>query len=176
MANIIYFYHHVLSALHDPHELHAMLVHLPIALGMLGVLFAILVAATGGAARGIRWGCVMLYAVGAAGGYAAQWAGGRAAGHAMDAGPMLTGAAQAVLHDHAEFGEKVWIFLAVAAVLAAATGFKHRGARTVAIILLLAASVFAAGWVACTADRGGTLVYQYGVGVPKTDNNMPATP
>ena len=176
MTNILFFYRHIVSAISDPQEFHAMVVHLPIALGMVGVLFAVLVAVTKGASPGIRWACVVLFGIGAVGGYLAEWAGGRAAEHAMNAGPMLSQAAQDVLHDHAEFGEKVWIFMAIAAVLAMATALKHRGLRLVAIILLLAASVFAAGWVACTADRGGTLVYQYGVGVPHTENNMPAHP
>jgi uncharacterized membrane protein len=176
MDNLHYFYHHVRAALGDPHEFHAIVVHLPIAIGLLGVLFAVLVAITGGASRGIRWACVLLFALGAGGAYLAQWAGGRAADHIMAARPtMLSDAAQRMLDDHQEYGEKVWIFMAVAAVLACATAFKHRGAKVVAIILLLAASVFAAGWVACTADRGGTLVYEYGVGVPQTLNNMPAT-
>ena len=175
MNNILYYYHHLRAALGDPHEFHAMVVHLPIAIGVLGVLFAVLVAVTGAASRGIRWACALLLAVGAAGGYLAQWAGGRAADHAMDAGPMLSHGAQMALDEHRELGEKVWVFMAVAAVLAVATAIKHRGARLVAIILLVAASVFAAGWVACTADRGGTLVYEYGVGVPQTLNNMPAT-
>jgi uncharacterized membrane protein len=176
MTNILFFYRHIVSAISDPQEFHAMVVHLPIALGMVGVLFAVLVAVTKGAAPGIRWACVVLYGIGAAGGYLAQWAGGRAAQHLMNAGPALSPEAAKVLDDHGEFGEKVWIFMAIAAVFAAGTAIKHRGMRIVAIILLLAASVFAAGWVACTADRGGTLVYYYGVGAPHTDNNMPAHP
>jgi uncharacterized membrane protein len=176
MGNLLYYYHHVRLALGSPNELHAIMIHLPIAIGMLGVLFAVLVAVTGGAASGIRWACALLFAVGAGGAYLAAWAGGLAASHIMDAGPMLSDRAQSVLHDHGEFGEKVWIFMAVAAVLACATAIRHRGVRLSAIILLLAASVFTAGWVACTADRGGSLVYEQGVGVPRSLNNMPAAP
>jgi uncharacterized membrane protein len=173
MGNLLYYYHHVRLAFGNPNQLHAIIIHLPIAIGMVGVLFAIVVAVTGGLSRGVCWACALLFAVGAGGGYLAAWAGGRAADHVMNAGPMLSDRAQAILGDHRELGEKVWIFMAVSAVLACATAIRHRGLRLSAIILLLASSVLTAGWVACTADRGGTLVYEQGVGVPHTANNMP---
>ena len=173
MANLMDFYRSVWQAVRNPQQFHAMMVHFPIVLSVLGVLFAVLVGATAGKSRPIRWCCILLYMLGVGAAVLTADAGGDAADHISGVGVTLSSQAAKTLHNHEEMGDKVWIFMAVTGVFALGTLIPRPGIRILAIVLLLAGSVATAGWVSATAHFGGTMVYQHGVGVPHTSNNLP---
>ncbi len=156
-----------------PNEWHAMVVHFPVVISVLGVGLALLLLVTLGRSHWVRWLTVALYAVGVVAALTAMDAGHDAAEHIHAMHVKLSPQAAAMLRQHAEMGKKVWIFMALTTVLAALTAIPKKPVRITLVVLALVASLSTAGWVAVTGHYGGTLVYQYGVGAPATVNNLP---
>jgi hypothetical protein len=174
---------------------HAMLVHVPIVLGGLGVLPLILLAMTGFRSTALKIVCVLWFVAASAGAGLAAGSGEEAEDELVYVAPALSRAEAEAVKEHEELGEGGWIWPLIPAVLVAATfvqGRKTKRSRRgeggaasdasgeptkrggigqkVAVpagLLAIAASLGVAGWVALTAHAGGSLVYEYGLGVPR---------
>jgi len=167
----------MLEVLNDPPRLHAAVVHFPVVLAVLGVPLIIALIVTRGRSCTLRWLIVALYVAGALGGLAASWSGEQAVDRLSmlyDAGGSLTDAASEELEEHEEMGEKVWWMMLAPAVAVAITVAKRTPVRVVALLVALVFGVLVAGWVAVVGHHGGALVYTHGVGVPTSQNNLPA--
>jgi uncharacterized membrane protein len=165
------------EAYHDKQQLHAILVHLPIAASILGLVLIVALVLTRGRSAGLRWACFIVLALGALSGYLAAAVGEDAEMFARD-NLVSTPAADAELEAHTDMGDKVWIFLAGTAVLTALTALKVPVVRMIVLILTLLAGVTTFTWVGITGHRGGRLVYVYGAVAPpgeKAATQPPAT-
>lgn len=150
-----------------PSPLHPAVVHFPIVFILTGAAVAVLAVFVR------RWHlpliAAVLLAAGACGAVVATVTGGQEEEMAGE----LSGAAEAVLEEHEEWGEttrSVAIVAAVLAVAAAATAryrLAGRGLSAATAALALAAAYC----VAETGHYGGQLVYRHGVGI----NAAPAT-
>jgi uncharacterized membrane protein len=163
-------YTSVLEALNDPQRYHAMLVHLPVAIGVLGVVMLIGLMISGGRSAALRWTTVAVYVIGAVVAFLAAEA-GEAAHHEMDSAMMTTAAIDAMA-EHEELGEKLWMVMLIPAALVAATSVRVKAVRGGALVLACVGGLFAGGWVALTGHYGGELVYMHGAGVPTSMNNV----
>jgi uncharacterized membrane protein len=163
----------MIESLQYPQRLHAALVHLPIGAAVFGLLLLILLVFTRARSGGLRWAVVALYLAGMALAIWTEDAGKDAAGVLVTSGIQRTAEARNLLHQHAEMGENVWIFLLVTAALTAATTLHWRFIRVPALVLAVAAGLIAATWVGITGYYGGELVYVHGLGVPTSPNNLP---
>jgi len=145
-------------------NLHPALVHLPIALAAVALLFD--------AAAALRrsWSLfdvsgAALRALAAAGAGAAYLAGERAA----DGAGLLASAAEAALGRHADAALATLVAVSLVAVLRIWLAWRDRGAGRVRLGVLRAVALLAAlavqGVVAYTADLGGALVYRHGLAV-----------
>ena len=111
--------HALLDSLKHPQMKHAAMVHLPIAISLLGVLGLLALAATGGRSGTLRWVCVAVYLLGV-GSAMATAKSGEDAEHSLDI-QVITQAALEDLEHHEEMAEKLWLFFAATAGLTAAT-------------------------------------------------------
>jgi uncharacterized membrane protein len=152
---------HFMDAWGDPGMRHAMVVHFPIVLSVAGIPVAAAAAIIRDETRAMRWTALAIYAALALTGMLA-----RGSGHdAHDAVyGSLSGEAQALLEEHNALGHRVWLFGAGVAVLLGASFARNRKIRLSSAWLAVAVAVVAAGWIASTADHGGRLVYDHGVG------------
>jgi len=173
-------------------NIHPAIVHFPIALSVVALLFDV--------ALWIRWysapidrSAAALWLLAALGAGAAYWAGEEAA----DGLGELTHAVEAALTVHADAALKAACALGALALLrlwlAWRDGAELRGARSankrrerpdaLRVVALLGALIVV-GLVAYTADRGGALVFRHGVGVsvqpaekaPEATAKPPASP
>jgi uncharacterized membrane protein len=145
-------------------SLHVMVIHFPIALLFIAPLFDI--------------GCIVfrkrvwldraaatLYVMGTIGAGAAYLTGQRAAAALQDLSP----ATESALADHENLATLTLITLSVVCLVRLTVSWLARDDRRInlGIFRLVAIPVVLAGLVmlALTADRGGKLVYRYGVGV-----------
>ena len=145
-------------------SLHVMVIHFPIALLFIAPLFDI--------------GCIVfrkrvwldraaatLYVMGTIGAGAAYLTGQRAAAALQDLSP----ATESALADHENLATLTLITLSVVCLVRLTVSWLARYDRriNIGIFRLVAIPVMLAGLVmlALTADRGGKLVYRYGVGV-----------
>ncbi len=154
----------ILDTLQDPHARHAMLVHFPIVLALIGVVPLIIHLAMKGRSRGLGVALVAWYAAASIGAGLAANA-GEAAEEGVEA-LVLTPAEQAALERHEELGENGWVWPLIPAALAAVTLVPRPRLRLAAGGLALAAGAGVAVWVGATAHAGGELVYRHGLGVP----------
>jgi uncharacterized membrane protein len=159
-------------------NLHPALVHFPIALSAVALLFE--------AAVWLRWysapadrSAAALWILAAVGGGAA-YAAGRAA---ADGVGTLSTAAEATLASHADAALVTASVLAVLALLRAwlarRDGIEARSRRGVLRSVALLGALIVQGFVAYTADLGGALVFRHGVAVSErpayTTDPTPAT-
>jgi uncharacterized membrane protein len=157
----------------DPQRIHAAVVHLPVALALLGIPLVYLTAVSNNDKDTLRWLTIASYAALIALALLGQWTGERA----RDQVP--TNMAPAVydrLEQHEEMAEKTWMLAAGTAVLVAFSTLRIRWFRTAMISLAMVASIATGAWVAVTGHLGGDLVYSYGVGTPGKALNRPAPP
>ncbi len=162
----------ILESLSDPQQKHAMMVHLPIAISLIGVLGLLVLACTAGRSSVLRWCCVGIYLLGTGTAYLASEAGEHAE-HTLDTTTMTQPALED-LEKHEEMGEHVYRYFLGTAVLTALVGIDSdkRFLRPTLLILALLASLATAVRVGEIGHYGGKLVYDYGVGVPATPNNF----
>jgi uncharacterized membrane protein len=154
---------HFMDAWGDPGMRHAMVVHFPIVLSVVGIPAAVAAALVKDKTRAMRWTALVLYVALALSGMLA-----RNSGHdAHDAVyGSLSDEAQRLLEEHEELGDKIWLFGAAVAVLVGLSFARNRKLRLPSSWLAVAVAVAAAGWTANTADHGGRLVYEHGAGTP----------
>lgn len=146
------------------------MVHLPIALAMLGipiVLAALLFRET----AALRWAAVLCYALVFLSSFGAVFSGERARDNVP---PTLGAEAANLLSQHAKLGDQVaWIALFPLAF--ALLSFAPRdGLRLVALLFAAAGALTLGAFVGMTAHLGGELVYKHGVGTPHMQAAPPA--
>lgn len=155
----------MLDTLQDPHARHAMLVHFPIVLALIGVVPLAIHLAMKARSRGLGLALAAWYAAASIGTALAANA-GEAAEEGVEA-LALTPAERAALERHEELGENGWIWPLIPAALAAVTLVPRSRLRLAAGGIALAAGAGVAVWVGATAHAGGELVYKHGLGVPQ---------
>jgi uncharacterized membrane protein len=153
-------FHSMLESWNSPPTRHAMFVHMPIALAMIGAVLALLAAIL---SKNVT---IRVLAI------AAQMAlvlaalmtvnSGEAAEQAISV--PLSREVSDLIHHHQELAEKVWWFgMAVAALLMLAA-FTGGALRTIVAWAAVLGSFATIAWVGVTANHGGELVYKHGVG------------
>jgi uncharacterized membrane protein len=140
------------------------MVHLPIALAVLGLPLAIVAVAMGPERNTLRWVTVVAYAIMAGTGWLAH-ATGEKAKAVIDYAKVPEGVGQ-VIEQHEQMGDLIWIFAAVTGVLFLISVIKVRWLRITMTVLGLLASIVTLAWVGYAAHLGGKLVYQYSLGTP----------
>ncbi|MEA2734020.1 MAG: hypothetical protein QOE14_471 [Humisphaera sp.] len=149
----------------NPAIWHAINVHLPITLAVLGLPLLCIVAITRGRHRWLRWSTVALYAfVTVAAWFAAET--GEGAMHALS--PGIPKAAWDRVNFHEWMAEKVWVLAGVTTVFLLLANFPRRWARQTFTTLALIFSVTTVIWVMVTAHSGGLAVYEHGLGTIAT--------
>lgn len=165
----------MVDALRQPQALHAMVVHFPIAVSVIGLILVLMLMLGGGKSHGMRWAIFVIYLIGAVCGFFA-YPTGENAEHAMRLqmaeGTQLTEAASAALEQHEWMGSFAWIPLAVVSLASLLSVFKASSVRVMMLVVAVIGALFSAGWVAVTAHLGGQMVYTHGVGVPASPNNL----
>lgn len=153
-----------------PQSLHSAIVHLPVAVALLGMPMLVLLTTTAGKSALLRGMSVGLYLLGAGVAFWAAQVGDTAYG---DLNPLVMNeAAVQTLAHHRRLGDWVWVSLLGVGVIAALTALPKRSLRLIALMLALVGSTAALGHVALTAHHGGELVYRHGAGVPTTEANV----
>ncbi len=151
------------DAWNDPSMRHAMLVHFPIVLSLVGLIFTFIAAITWSKCKMFRCAALAIFIIMLGCGYIAEESGENA--HDAVEG-SLSEEGEALLHEHEELGEKVWIFSGISLLLVVGSFVpKAKIGRSSAWLAVLG-SMWATGWVANTADHGGRLVYEFGAGTP----------
>jgi uncharacterized membrane protein len=145
-------------------NLHPALVHFPIALSAVTLLFDVAVFIRGRWASA-DWSAAVLWALAAAGAGAAYTAGRVAA----DGVGALSPAAEAALASHADAALATVSAIGLVALLRVWLARRDAGEawprRDVLRVIALLGALMAQGLVAYTGDLGGALVYQHGVAV-----------
>jgi len=144
-------------------EAHAIAAHLPVALsalGVVGVLVAILVKTQ---RDSLRWAVVGLYVLLATSAWISVQTGERARAEVSGA---ISPAIWDTINKHEELAERVWMFALGTAVVMAGSIAAKGGLRTSMSVVTFVASLATAGWVTATGHEGGTLVYEHGIGIP----------
>jgi hypothetical protein len=154
----------LLESLADPHARHAMFVHLPIVLGLLGIAPLIALAFTRFTSRGLRVATIAWFLFLSASAGLAAVSGNAAAQGLENGATALAPDDRAAVAVHEQRGERAWIWpLIPAALLAAGT---HPRWRTTAGTGAVLAGLGVAIWFGVIAHAGGRLVYARGLGVP----------
>ena len=144
-------------------NLHPLVVHFPIALLVVAPLVDL---------AGVVWpkpafpraAATLLYGLGAVG-VAAAYLTGRVAAQTI----WLPGMSHSVVGEHWTWALRtVWFYGVFLAVRLVVLRTPARGPSRVLAVLLLLAGLAGVGLLVRTGDRGGALVYQYGVGTDRT--------
>lgn len=150
----------------DPHARHALLVHAPIVLAILGILPLLLLTLGGFRSAALKVMIVLWFGLASGGAWLAAEA-GEDAEHALEKRPpALTAVEDAAVHRHEELGEQAWIWPLIPAGLTLLTLAGPRKMQIGAGVLAILASAGVAFQFARIGHTGGRIVYLYGVGVP----------
>ncbi len=153
----------MLETMTDPAMRHAALVHLPVALALMGLVLAVILAVVRGRSARLAALTAVVFVLLALASWAAIASGTDAK---AGLGSQATQAQQLVA-EHEWMARRLWI-LALAAAGVAGFGLIPRAtARAIASALALVAGVAVVAWVALTAHQGGTLVYRHAAGVAR---------
>jgi uncharacterized membrane protein len=154
----------------DPSKLHALVVHFPIALMMLGVPLLIALAVFKAESKSLRWVGAVVYAVASLGVLGAIYTGDSAATHASAIADNLPNGlppeAYDVVDQHERWAKPLWVLALATAVCVGLTALSKPWRRWSAMGLALLLGLIGAGWTAYTAKLGGDLVYEHGMGIP----------
>lgn len=156
----------------DPQRLHAAVVHLPVAMALLGIPLVYLTAISQSDKETLRWLTLGWYALLIPLALLGQWTGERA----YDEAPTST-LPKAVMDQvlrHEEMAEYIWMFAAATAVLVAVSTLNIRWFRMIVMSLAMVSSLATGVWVSVTGHLGGDLVYTHGVGTPGVILTQPA--
>jgi len=150
----------IFEAVQRPELLHAMVVHFPVVLAVLGVPLAAITAVLS-RKRLLLWVTVGFFAALTLIAWAAMLTGEKA----REAAPAsLTAEVWPRIEAHEAAAEKVWVASAVTALLALLTLIPRARMQQVIRGMMVLAAFTTAGVVGITGHRGAMLVYQYGVG------------
>ncbi len=162
----------ILDTLTNPSMLHAALVHLPIALSMLGLPLVLLSAWLHKNAT-LRLLAVGLYVLMAATSYVAEETGEDARGKI----PVdISSEIAHVVSDHEELAEKVKGLAAVTAVLLLLCFVNQESFRRAVSLFACCGALASAILVALAAHHGGELVYVHGIGTGLMDDHAARQP
>ena len=149
-----------LDAWADPQMRHAMLVHFPIVLSLVGIAFAVLAAVWPAKPRGrvFQWVTLATFLALTLCLYLA-----RESGHDAEdlAGPMSE-AGELEMEEHEHHGHNLWQWSAVICVVAGLGFVRHRAVHIASAWLVVVGAGLTAERIAHTADHGGRLVYVHG--------------
>ncbi len=162
----------IIETYNDPQQMHAMSVHLPIAITILALVFLLLLAVKFRKSMGLRLAIQSLYLVGAAIAFFTAQAGISAHNQIQNAKIGLTKAAQDIMYTHEELGEYVWLALLIPGLVTGLLSIKKKGWFAPALVLSLIFATASLAYVGVVAHYGGRLVYEHGVGVPCGPNNI----
>ena len=162
------------DAFGNPQMVHTMVVHIPIAICVLGILGTFVLLLSGARWHGLRWALVVLYVIGMFTAWFAHETGETAADMLAKRGAPapLSGGAAEVFDEHARLGEYLWVPLAVTALMLIFTAPKKGAFRIPAVVLAMLTSIGSGAYCGAIAHNGGKLVYEHGVGVPDSQNNL----
>lgn len=152
------------GSLDNPHIIHALAAHVPVAMAVLGVLLAVLCAATQMKNVPLRRLAIGWYALMAVISFATLLTGERTL---LKIPSSIAADVRDTIGTHEMIAQNVWIFAVVTALVAIFCGAKRDGVRSTFTILTIIASLVTAAWVGAAAWYGTTLVYRDGVGQPK---------
>ncbi len=145
----------------NPAMWHAINVHLPIVLAVLGLPLVCVQAITRGRSRGLRWWTVVFYAVVALCAWYTVQTGERAMGELP---ATMSQAAWDRINLHEKLAQVIPPLAGATGLLLLLANIPRRRVRQVFTTLALVASVVTAGWVAVAAHSGGLAVYDFGAG------------
>ncbi len=158
--------------------LHAIAVHFPVALAVVGLPLVYLTAVMDSERDTLRWvtaGCYALLVI------VAFLAVRTGEGAEAELPNYLPAEVWDAVDQHRWLGEWVWLPAALTTLFLVLSAVRVRWFRVTAISLAMLASLATAGWVAYTGHVGGTLVYEHGLGTPAMeamyrDADPPAPP
>ncbi len=154
----------VFDGLDNPHIIHALAVHIPVAMAMLGVLLALMCAVTQMKNLPLRRLAIGWYAFMAVVSFATVLTGERT----LDKIPGTVAVdVRKAINMHEMLAENVWILAAITTLVAIFCGAKRDNVRSTFTVLLVLASLVTAAWIGVAAWYGTSLVYRDGIGVPK---------
>lgn len=170
----------MIQSFEDPHSRHALLVHVPIVLGALGMIPVLALAVKRFCSPLGSLVCVAWFATAMAGLGLASGAGEEAYERVEQSRPALTEAEHDAIEEHESLGDGAWLWAIPAVAFSALTLVPRKSVRVGGGVLLIASAAALAGFVAVTGHTGGRLVYQHGLGVPQRAVNsggtVPAVP
>jgi uncharacterized membrane protein/mono/diheme cytochrome c family protein len=152
---------------------HAMNVHLPIVLAVLGLPLVCIIAITRGRSRALRWGTVAFYFVVTVSAWFAEQTGERAI---RELPPTLPQAAWDRINFHEWMAAWVWVLAGATTLLLLFSNLPRRWARQTFTTLALVMSVATVGWISVTAHSGGVAVYEHGLGTVAMHNSPSGSP
>lgn len=161
----------LLEAFSNPAMRHAMLVHFPVVLSVIGIVFAALAAALGERSRALRFTALGVYLALVASSLTARYS-GEAAEEAVEG--SLSEAGHEELEAHEAHGKNVWLWPAGVSLLIGVSFLKPRAVRLGAGWIAVAVGILAADQIAHTADHGGRLVYKHGAAAAAAWGAQPA--
>ncbi|MBZ0286210.1 MAG: hypothetical protein K8I30_01245, partial [Anaerolineae bacterium] len=152
----------IFDTFNDPRMLHAAIVHMPIALAVLGVPLLCLSAALS-ERHTFRTLCFVLYGSLAAMAFITIQTGDRA----RDVAPnTLSQEVWDVMELHETLANYTWMLALAVTVFLAFSYIKYRPIRVAAMVFALLAALITGVLVSSAAHFGGQLVYVHGVGTP----------
>ena len=147
--------------LNNPNMRHAAIVHLPIALAVIGLVFAMINAILRGRNTTLHWTTFFLFIALLVMG----WIGKSSGADAEAALPgSLSAAARELIEDHEELGEWIWIAAAINAGLLVIAAVEKPAVKLISAVGGLIGGLVTMGIVANTAHFGGSAVYLHGAG------------
>lgn len=153
----------ILQTFSKPQILHAMAVHFPIVLAILGIPLVYLCTVVSTERNVLLWVALACYAILTATSFLATQSGHAAAALAP---ANLGNEAGTLLRRHEMTASKVWIFGAGMSILLILGFIRIRAVRVTVMALAMVGSLATGGWVAVVAHFGGSMVYLHGVGTP----------
>ena len=161
----------MMQTLQDPHARHAVLVHFPIVLSLVGFLLTVALAATRFKNQTLRWVAVACFLAGSVGAGLAASAGEESEERIEDT-QALTAAEEEAISRHESLGEGGWMWPLGAGALVAVTTVRKRKLQIGAGVAAVVAGAGVSGWVGWTGHTGGAIVYQHGLGVPARSSGL----
>lgn len=160
----------VLELWTKPQVLHAIAVHFPIVLGLVGVPVVFAAAFSEKHRYAFLWTAILLYVVMLASAFGATLTGEEAIEQIPPTAPE---AVWDTAELHEELAEQVWFFAAVTGVLLVLGLINVTWVRIPIMTLAIVASIATGAWVCIVGHFGGALVYEFGVGTPANEATAP---
>jgi uncharacterized membrane protein len=153
----------LLETLSNPTMVHAAIVHLPVALAIVGVPLVYISSVVVRENQALRWVAAGCYATLAVTAVIAMQSGEGAMGKIP---AQLPKALWDQIEYHEQMARAIWILGAVTASLIALSAIRIRPVQLTVSTLAMLLSLGTAVWVGLTGHQGGMLVYEHGLGTP----------